>query len=264
MSHFVPDSTKLIRSRLWCWGTLVALSVAFVVCLCFASGDAVFVCYSLACGLILQPIVIVLAERDYGKNTFQLTTTHLIQNGCAIALADVDEFDWQGGPFPQTDQGGCWLACGDTTMQIRFDYLSAYAAFACIKQLRATVPSERQRNWPEFCNSIALRLFFDLHHPGRQLPALPEKDFAASDKPTGRQSGYHFLLSLGGLATALGIGYLLGEYGVPNALPWSVGIFAVARLFLRVRRALQPPAVPRKFAEAQQIWETGVAGYHWR
>lgn len=258
MPRYEPDARKLFYSRLWCWGSLVLGVCGFTVCSVIPLPDEGMLFFYLAAGLLItSTVTVILAELDYRKNIFALSDNSVSNGDHEMSLEDIDDLTWQCG-IAHDDNGGCLMSYGDRRIVIRFDYLSDRDALECVKTLREAVPADLQLNWPAFCHAIGLRLFYAIHHPGRKLPA-PAEDEAHAIKEFNKR-GQNFLLCFlfGGFAIAMGAGALLEWLGVPNAIPWSLGLFIAVRLIGQAIVALYSPTVARRFEESQRIWLNDV------
>lgn len=259
MQIFTPDSTKLLHSRLWCWGTLLGSIVAFTICsVVVLTPETRLLWYLTAILVVNATLVVYLAERDYKYHQFSLSQTSISAGHQTIPFNQLDQLTWQIAPFPQTDNGGCRFRSGDTTIDIRFNYLSDYDAIVCFKSVRQIIPLELQRNWPEFCHTTALRLHNQMHQPGRELPP-PEREEQQSLKESNTLRE-RFLLGfiVGGFFISLVVGALLERLGIPNSMPWCLGIFMVTKMFAQPSMVINRPVVERKYHAAQQIWQTEV------
>ena len=259
MQTFTPDTTKLLHSRLWCWGTLIGSVIAFTVC-CFLplDGENKLFWYLTAFLAAISPINVYFAECDYARHYFTLADDSVTYGGDVIALRELDDFLWQIAPFPQTDNGGCRFDDGSTAIEIRFKYLSDVDALNCLKSLRELVPLELQRNWPQFCHTTALRLHNEMPHPERELPPPAEDEQQPLSKSNNRRRRFLLAFIVGGFIVSLGVGALLERLGLPNAILWCLGIFMVAKMAAQASMVTNRPIVERKYLAAQQTWQTEV------
>jgi hypothetical protein len=212
--------------------------------------DGVYGCHAV--------FVVYGAERDYKQHQFSFSQTSISQSQSVISLGRLDDFVWQIAPFPQTDNGGCRFVSGDSTIEIRFKYLSDNDAMACLKWLRKSIPLELQRNWPQYCHTTALRLHNEMHHPQRELPP-PNEDEQQPLKQSNNRRGWLLLAFIvGGFVISLAVGAFLERLGLPNAMAWSAGVFFIAQMFARASMVVNRPIVERKYLAAQQVWQTEV------
>jgi hypothetical protein len=260
MQTFTPDPTKLFRSRLWCWGTLVVATIAFAVCNVVPLGELELFWYLTGLLAVIAPINVYLAESDYARHAFALADDSAAHGNSVVSFRDLDEFVWQIAPFPQTDNGGCRFVSGETTIEIRFNYLSDDDAINCLKTLRQSVPVHLQKNWPQFCHTTALRLHNEMHHPDRELPPPAVDEQQPLKQSSNRRGRVLLAFIIGGFIASLGLGTFLERLGLPNATLWCLGVFIVVKMALQASMVSNRPVIERNYDAAQQIWQTEVMG----
>ena len=259
MREFSIDPRKKLRSRLWHWGVLSASVVGWVALSLFPLPKEMGLLYYLVAFLAIDSALLVfLAEREYAVNEFTFDGQSCGQGRQQIRISDVEQLVWVCGMFPQTDKGGCELKSNQAGISILFGYLSDQQTLQLIKLLRQTIPADRQRNWPRYCHSIALRIFFQLRHPDRDLPEPTAEEAESQERAAKRRGRVMFGILFFGLALACAVYLCLDWVGIRYATGWAFGVVVVARIAAQALAFYLIPSADRAFIESQRVWDEEV------
>ena len=257
---------KLRNARILRWlAPTVLLVVFFVMVSIPLPDDIAFTPYMFGFASLLS-FVVAIAEtrsdvaRDVTIGDSSLTNVNTKGGLTEIPYKDISQLVWRRGLFPQTHNGGCLVETDEASVQIDFEFFSKEATLAAVRRLHSQVPISRQKHWPVYCKTTALRLYFELENPDGSL-SPPSEEEVALNKVAAKNRTIALLVTLGiGLVLSLLVFFCLNWLAPTFAVVTALVVFILFRVGAQLFAMIIYPDVAPNYDEAVVYWQTEAMG----